>query len=155
MLIRIAMVLTSGLLATTFVAAQPVYQAHRCDNCGGSAQMQGVAIQHGIGTRYVYSLATAEVRKFDVERWCGDNPQSATPETEGRDVQLTCTWWQHIAIERAVEHQVSDLVAEVSSVFHALGGSLVYTGVRDLGSVQVLSEGESWRSTGDVPPGSQ
>ncbi len=120
-----------GVLSAVFLfvprlgTAQPVFDAHRCDNCSSMQQMSGVAVQHGLGTRYVYSVSNAEIRKFEVERWCGDNPQGSSPVRGdgGRSGDPSCSWWQYIAVEKPIEHQVTAFVHDMRSAYFAYGNS--------------------------------
>lgn len=89
--------------------------------------MQGIALQNGLGTRYVYSVPRAEIKKFSVERWCGDNPQGqpdAGKNDDGiPDDQIACTWWQYTAFELPVESDVSDFVHRMRTAYQAYGNS--------------------------------
>lgn len=60
-----------SLRAPTVALADAVLQAHRCDNCSSASHMEGVAVQHGVGERYVYGLRSADARKFRVDFQCG------------------------------------------------------------------------------------
>lgn len=118
---------SAALLLNQTASAMPVYEAHRCDHCSTPQQMQGIALQNGLGTRYVFSVTRAEIRKFHVERWCGDNPQG-TPD-DGRNVdvkpdeQTTCTWWHHVVLEDAVEPELTDFVYRMREAYLAYGNS--------------------------------
>lgn len=130
MLVRVLLgVLSAAILFVPRLgAAQPVFDAHRCDNCSGMQQMSGVAVQHGVGIRYVFSVPNGEIRKFQVERYCGSNPQAGggSPRTgdRGFDDAVNCTWWQYVALEEPVEPDVAAFISDLRDAYIYYGNSL-------------------------------
>lgn len=103
--------------------ATPIFHAHRCDTCIGSSQMQGEAIQAGLGTRYVFNVPTGEIRKFYIERYCGSNPQGVPEPTRQQEAPQACSFWSHFILELQVEPEVVDLMIEIREAWVAYGQS--------------------------------
>lgn len=100
--------------------------ALRCDACGTGATMEGVALQAGIGDRYVFSLPLATLRRFWVERTC---PGSAPRMSNGRDpdeeTAIGCpAGWNFFAFQTAVDPDVQQFFDDLVATWQAYGQSL-------------------------------
>lgn len=124
---NLTLAMGAALLLSEAVSAMPIYQAHRCDDCSTTEQMQEVAIQYGLGTRYVFSVTRAEIRKFHVERWCEDHLAAAPHDSQVLDErpkdQATCVRWQFIAVEETVESELTEFVYRMREAYEAYGNS--------------------------------
>ncbi len=123
------LVLALGLsLVVTTPAQATIYQAHRCDNCSTAEHMKGVAVQNGVGIRYVYSVPNGQIRKFHVERWCSDDPQNLDGPIDrdlqkGTSDQSSCALWQYAANESPAEADVASFMIQVRAAYQAYGNS--------------------------------
>lgn len=129
-------------LALSAAAAQAgsVFPAHRCDGCAGSSRMEGVAIAAGAGQRYVFSVASGEIRKFQVAAPCGPDPQGAG-RTPRRDAPAGCREGSDAITVLPVEPGVQDLMRRISDAWVWYGGSLH--------AHETVSHGELAPSLGD------
>lgn len=116
--------LVSLALSVSTARATSVFDAHRCDGCTGSSQMQGVAIAAGLGTRYVFSVARGEIRKFYIERYCGSNPQGLPDPNRHNEAPQACAYWSHFILELPVEEEIQDLIGRLRDAWLSYGQTL-------------------------------
>ena len=153
-MIRIVLALSTLMFADSALA-QPVLQAHRCDNCSSAAHMEGIAIQHGTGYRYVYSIPASEIRKFWVERYCDGLPPRSADGAARSESDLdysVCPAWSHFAIEEPVEAAVIEFLGKMKQAYTAYGNSLngfevvdyseISAAISEYGSFPVVRSGE-------------
>lgn len=137
-------------LSASAAWATTVFNAHRCDSCTGSSQMQGVAISAGLGTRYVFNVASGEIRKFYIERYCGSNPQGLPDPTRQNEGPQACAYWSHFILELSVEAEIQEFIDRIREAWLSYGQTLHAQETITFGELAVWLNGHnSYMRNGD------